>query len=49
MLLAMPSSGLEPETSPLPREVNTNYILVIAVYLRENFIKYYLTSAKISA
>ena len=23
MLLAMPSSGLEPETSPLPREVNT--------------------------
>ncbi len=45
----MPSSGLEPETSPLPREVHIKYKIVVAVIYSKKYIKYYLNSAKISA
>ena len=49
LLFQVPSSGLEPETSPLPREVVTKYKIVIAVIYSEKYIKYHLNSAKISA
>ena len=45
----VPSSGLEPETSPLPREIIIWYKLVIAIVYREIYIKFHLISAKISA
>ena len=49
LLFQVPSSGLEPETSPLPREVVAEYKVVMTVIYSEKYIKYYLNSAKISA
>ena len=41
MLRGMSFSGLEPETSPLPREVVAKYKIVMAVIYSEKYIKYY--------